>query len=95
MPERTFHGVPRSKIPWYPTIDYEKCLSCGKCLEYCKHDVYGFEEKQGRRILFVKNADNCIVYCNGCDTICPSGAIIHPSKLETGRIISKLRKEAE
>ncbi|MCW3995075.1 MAG: ferredoxin family protein [Candidatus Bathyarchaeota archaeon] len=95
MSENTFHGVPRSNIPWYPTINYEKCLSCGKCVKYCKHDVYGFEEKQGKKVPFVKNADNCIVYCNGCDAICASGAISHPSKMETGRIISKLRKEAE
>jgi NAD-dependent dihydropyrimidine dehydrogenase PreA subunit len=78
MSQRTFHGVPRSKIPWYPTIDYGKCLSCGECLKYCKHDVYEFEEKQGKRIPFVKNADNCIVYCNGCDAIYPSGAISIP-----------------
>ena len=62
-------------------------------LEYCKHDVYGFDEKKERRVPFVKNANNCIVYCNGCDSICPSGAISHPSKLETGKIISKLRKK--
>jgi NAD-dependent dihydropyrimidine dehydrogenase PreA subunit len=95
MSESTFHGVPRSNIPWYPTINYGKCISCGKCLTYCKHGVYGLEEKQGKKVPFVKNADNCIVYCNGCDSICPSGAISHPSKLETGRIISKLRKETE
>ena len=92
MSERVFHGVSRSKIPWYPTINYEKCISCGKCLKYCKHGVYEFEEKQGKRVPFVKNADNCIVYCNGCDAICPSGAISHPSKLETGKTISKLRR---
>ena len=92
MSERTFNGVPRTMIPWYPTIDYGKCIPCGKCLEYCKHSVYGFEEKQGKKVPFVKNADNCIVYCNGCDSICPSGAISHPSKRETGKTISKLRK---
>jgi len=95
MPESLFHGVPRSKIPWYPTINYEKCLSCGKCVNHCKHDVYGVEEKQGKRMPFVKNPDNCIVYCDSCDDICPSDAISHPSKLETGKIISKLRKSSE
>ncbi|MCW4003865.1 MAG: ferredoxin family protein [Candidatus Bathyarchaeota archaeon] len=95
MVERAFHGVPRCMIPWYPIINYEKCGSCGKCVEYCKHGVYGFEEKQGKRKPFVKKADNCIVYCNCCDAVCPSGAISHPSKLETGKIISKLRKKME
>ena len=46
MTEEKYKGVPRSKIPWYPTIDYEKCINCGKCVEYCKLDVYEFEEKQ-------------------------------------------------
>ena len=95
MSERTFHGVPRSMIPWYPTINYEKCISCGKCVQYCKHGVYGSEEKQEKKIPFIKKADNCIVYCNACDAVCPAGAISHPSKLETGEIISKLRKKVE
>jgi NAD-dependent dihydropyrimidine dehydrogenase PreA subunit len=92
MSEETFHGVPRSKIPWYPTIDREKCMGCGKCVDYCKHGVYEFEEKNGEKRPVVKNANNCVVYCNGCDGICPSGAIKHPSKVETGKIVSNLRK---
>ena len=92
MSEETFHGVPRSKIPWYPTIDREKCVGCGKCVDYCKHGVYEFEEKDGGKRPVVKKANNCVVYCTGCDGICPSGAIKHPSKVETGKIISKLRK---
>jgi NAD-dependent dihydropyrimidine dehydrogenase PreA subunit len=92
MSEETFHGVTRSKIPWYPTIDSKKCVCCGKCVDYCKHGVYEFEEMDGGQRPVVKNANNCVVYCNGCDEICPSGAIEHPSKVETGKIISKLRK---
>jgi len=90
--DKTFHGVPRSKIPWYPKIDYEKCLACGKCVDYCKLGVYQFNEQDGKKTPLLKNPNNCIVYCNGCDAICPAGAIKHPSKLETGKIISELRK---
>jgi NAD-dependent dihydropyrimidine dehydrogenase PreA subunit len=93
MPEKTFHGVPRNKIPWHPTIDYEKCVSCGKCVDYCKLGVYEFEEKQGKKRLVVKNPNNCVVFCNGCDEICPSGAIKHPSRKEVAKIINRLRKE--
>lgn len=93
MSEEKFHGVPRSKIPWYPTINYEKCVSCGKCVDYCKLGVYDFEEKVGKKISAVKNPNNCVVYCSGCDSICPAGAIKHPSKKETAKVISKLRKD--
>jgi NAD-dependent dihydropyrimidine dehydrogenase PreA subunit len=92
MPEETFHGVPRSKIPWYPTIDYEKCISCGKCVDYCKLGVYEFEEKQGKKRPAVKNPNSCVMLCTGCQEICPAGAIKHPSKTETREIIRKLRK---
>jgi NAD-dependent dihydropyrimidine dehydrogenase PreA subunit len=92
LSKETFHGVPRNNIPWYPTIDYEKCISCGKCVDYCKLGVYEFEEKQGKKTSVVRNPNNCVVLCTGCDSICPSGAISHPSKKETGKLISKLRK---
>jgi NAD-dependent dihydropyrimidine dehydrogenase PreA subunit len=92
MSEETYPGVPGSKIPWYPTIDYEKCISCGKCVDYCKLGVYEFEEKQGKKRSLVKNPDNCVVLCTGCQDICPAGAITHPSKTETRKIIRKLRK---
>jgi NAD-dependent dihydropyrimidine dehydrogenase PreA subunit len=92
VPEERFHGVPRKKIPWFPTINYEKCVSCGKCVDYCKLGVYGFEEKGGKKTSIVKNPDNCVVYCVGCDSICPVGAIKHPSKKEVAKIVSNLRK---
>ena len=90
--EETYHGVPRSKIPWYPTINYEKCVSCGKCVDYCKLGVYEPETKDGKKKSVVKNPNNCVVFCNGCDSICPAGAIKHPSKVETREIIKKLKK---
>jgi NAD-dependent dihydropyrimidine dehydrogenase PreA subunit len=92
MVEATFHGIPRSKIPWYPTIDYEKCVNCGKCVDYCKLGVYDFEEDHGKKRSVAKNPTNCVVFCTGCDAICPAGAIKHPSKIETREIIKKLRK---
>ena len=49
MSEETWRGIPRSQIPWYPTIDYEKCVSCGKCVDYCTLGTYEFEEKDGKK----------------------------------------------
>ncbi len=92
MAEETWHGIPRSKIPWYPTIDYEKCVNCGKCVDYCKLGTYEFEEKDGKKRSVVKNPNNCVVLCTGCDEICPARAIKHPSKKETRETIKNLRK---
>jgi len=92
MSEETWHGIPRSKIHWFPMIDYEKCVSCGKCVDYCKLGTYEFEENKGKKTTVVKNPNNCTVLCNGCDIICPAGAIKHPSKTETRQAIRKLRE---
>jgi MinD superfamily P-loop ATPase len=88
MSQKVFHGVPREKIPWHPSVNYEKCVSCGECADYCKLGVYELEEKK----VVVKNPNNCVVYCNGCDAICRSKAITHPSKKETAKLIIMLRK---
>jgi NAD-dependent dihydropyrimidine dehydrogenase PreA subunit len=92
MAEETWHGIPRSEIPWYPTIDYEKCVSCGKCVDYCKLGTFEFKEENGEKRTVVKNPNNCVVLCTGCDEICPLGAIKHQSKKETSEIIRNLRK---
>ena len=92
MDEETYHGVPRSKIPWGPTIDYEKCKSCGKCVDYCKLGVYEFDEKERKKMSVVKHPNNCVVFCTGCQEQCPTGAITHPSKEKTRALIRKLQK---
>ena len=92
MCEEAWHGIPRNKISWYPMIDYEKCVSCEKCVDYCKLGTYTFEEKEGKKRPIVENPYNCVVLCNGCDAICPAGAITHPSKKETRELIREMRK---
>jgi NAD-dependent dihydropyrimidine dehydrogenase PreA subunit len=92
MSEETFHGVPRDKIAWGPTIDYEKCVSCGKCVDYCHMAVFETEEKNGKKRSIVKNPNSCVVFCKGCQEICPTAAIAHPSIKETRELINKLKK---
>jgi NAD-dependent dihydropyrimidine dehydrogenase PreA subunit len=93
MSEETWHGIPRNKIPWGPKIDYEQCVNCGRCVDYCKLGVYELEEKEGAQRSVVKNPNNCVVLCTGCEPECPAGAITHPSKEETLKTIRKLRRE--
>lgn len=92
MSEETYEGVPRDKIPWAPKIDYEKCVSCGKCVEYCTLGAFELEEKDGQKKSVVKNPNNCVVFCRGCEEICPASAITHPSEEETQKIIDELKK---
>ncbi len=93
MPKEAWHGIPRNKIPWYPMIDYDKCLSCGKCVDYCKLGTFEFEEKEGNMRPIVKHPTHCVVLCTGCDGICPAHAIKHQSKKKTRETIKDLRKK--
>ena len=54
--------------------------------------AFDFEEKDGKRVSVVKNPSSCVVFCRGCEDICPAGAITHPSEKETKKIIEKLKK---
>ena len=93
MYEETFRGIPRDMIPWYPTVDYSKCARCGKCVDYCKLGVYRHEDTDDEKRPRVIKPNNCVVLCEGCQEICPSGAITHPSRKDTVDLIRKIRKE--
>ncbi|HEX9262646.1 MAG TPA: ferredoxin family protein [Candidatus Bathyarchaeia archaeon] len=92
MKEETFEGVSRNKILWAPKIDYEKCVTCGKCVDFCHNRVFEFEEKDGKKKTVVKNPKACVVFCRGCEDICPTVAITHPPEKKTQKIIKKLQK---
>ncbi len=92
MIEETYDGVLRNKIPWAPKINYDKCSTCGKCVEFCHNRVFGFEEENDKRRTVVTNPDACVVLCRGCEEICPANAITHPSERETQRIVKKLQR---
>jgi NAD-dependent dihydropyrimidine dehydrogenase PreA subunit len=91
MSEETCEGIQRNKKLWYPTINYEKCVSCGKCVDFCHMEAFGIEEKDGKKKTVVKNQNTCVVMCRGCEDICPAGAITHPSEEETQKIFEKLK----
>jgi ferredoxin len=92
MAEETYEGIPRSKIPYNPKIDHEKCIVCGKCVDFCHMNAFKIEEKEGRKRTIV-NPDLCVMLCRGCEDICPAGAISHPSDKRTKKIIETLKKQ--
>jgi formate hydrogenlyase subunit 6/NADH:ubiquinone oxidoreductase subunit I len=51
MSDETFEGIPRNQIPWAPKINYQKCVSCGKCVDFCHMKTFGFIEEKAKRKL--------------------------------------------
>ena len=90
MSKDNYEGIPRCKIPWDPKINYETCISCGKCVDFCHMKAFATVEKHGKNGTVVK-PNRCVVFCRGCEDICPAHAITHPSDEETKKIIEKLR----
>jgi NAD-dependent dihydropyrimidine dehydrogenase PreA subunit len=87
-------SIPREEIPWFPTINYEKCTGCLTCVKIDKdagHDVYAVEGNPPRPV--VKNPYSCVVGCQTCAKMCPNEAIIFPSTEELRKTLRKLRLE--
>lgn len=68
-----FAGVARSEIDWGPTLDPEKCVSCGICLN-CGKDVFVWVDDKA----VVARRDDCVVGCTTCANLCQGRAIAFP-----------------
>lgn len=71
-----WRGIPREEIPWFPTIDAEKCIGCRDCVSICKNGVLAFDETS--RKSRVVHPYNCVVECRTCARLCPVEAISFP-----------------
>lgn len=91
MSETTFMGVPRDRVPWFPTIDYAKCNFCMECDVFCPHRV--FERQEGDRKLVVANPNHCVVFCRACSKTCGPEALAFPDKAEISALIKRIRTE--
>ena len=76
--QKTYKGIPRSQIPWFPTVHSEKCDGCKECFELCPTKVYQWDG--GTEKPLVVNPFNCIVECINCAIICKRDAIVFPPK---------------
>lgn len=90
--KETFMSVPRKKIPWWPTIDYEKCDFCMECDKFCPHNVYAKTNDDNKKLI-VKNPYNCVVFCRVCAKTCAPNALKFPDKREISKLIKKSRSE--
>ncbi|MBC7240018.1 MAG: 4Fe-4S binding protein [Chloroflexi bacterium] len=62
---------------WYPVIDYEKCVGCLTCVEFCPNDVFVVTDGKPD----VSNPIACVEFCRGCQKICPAGAIKYSAEV--------------
>ncbi len=82
-------GMDRKEISWYPTINYDKCMSCGICFITCGHRVFDWDTDNDLPI--VAHPYNCMVACQTCANLCPCGAIEFPEPREIKRMIAKAK----
>ena len=68
-----FAGVDRKEINWGPTIDPEKCVSCGMCMN-CGKKVFDWVD--GKSV--VARYDDCVTGCSTCGNLCLGDAITFP-----------------
>jgi CDP-4-dehydro-6-deoxyglucose reductase len=80
MPDPKFtkpwHGVPREKIHWNPTVIEDACIGCGTCATGCSRLVYRFDFERKKPV--VVDPLNCMVGCTTCANTCPAHAIAFP-----------------
>ena len=69
---------PTDWIPWFPVIDENRCVNCGKCADFCMFGVYDKIDGHFR----VVHPASCKTDCPACARICPANAIIFPKSKE-------------
>jgi len=95
--DKTWHGIPREDIPWYPAVDGDACIGCTLCFVTCGRGVYDMQDNKA----VVANRMDCMVGCSTCATVCPVQAISFPErdliwKLEREhRILQVVRQESK
>lgn len=92
-----WHGIPRQDIPWFPSLDADKCIGCELCYVTCGREVYEITPDP-RAKASVERPYNCMVGCGTCATVCPVEAISFPGrdliwKLEGEHKIFKMVRE--
>jgi len=78
MAEKTqmWHGIPRSEIPWYPTVNAETCIGCELCYVTCGRNVFEMKDRKS----IAAHPFQCMVGCSTCAIVCPVEAISFPGR---------------
>jgi len=91
-----WHGIARDTIPWFPSVNHDKCIGCELCFVTCGRGVYEVHDHKA----WSERQYDCMVGCTTCANICPTQAITFPDhqlvqKIEREhKILAIVRKEA-
>ncbi|MDD5160772.1 MAG: ferredoxin family protein [Sulfuricurvum sp.] len=97
----TWHGIDRTDIPWYPSVNPGACIGCELCFVTCGKSVYSMGEIDHKRKALVHDPYACVVGCTTCANICPTHAIGFPDPIivlnaeREHKIFSTVHKEAD
>jgi NAD-dependent dihydropyrimidine dehydrogenase PreA subunit len=81
----------RERFPWFPTINYDACLSDLECLNFCPADVFDWDPTTGRPV--VAHPFDCIPGCSVCAENCKGKGISLPGKEEVRASLERIRAE--
>lgn len=87
-----YAGIPRERIPWYPTIDVSRCqpTRCElNCIAWCQEGVYARLEDG---TVVVARPFACNVGDVSCSFQCPFEAIGFPSRRELRQMLKAARE---
>jgi len=73
---KSWQGIPREEIPWFPSIIEDLCDGCMVCLKFCSFGVYEYDDETNK--VKVTNPFNCVVGCSMCAVKCKPKAIVFP-----------------
>jgi NAD-dependent dihydropyrimidine dehydrogenase PreA subunit len=65
---------PDAWVPWFPVLDYDRCVHCRQCVSFCPFGVYSVQDGK----VLVTAPRNCKDNCPACARMCPRQAIIFP-----------------
>ena len=83
--KKLWHGIARETIPWFPTVNLEKCIGCELCFVTCGRGVYEVRDHKA----WPDRQYDCMVGCTTCANICPAQAITFPNR----ELVQKIERE--
>ena len=87
-----YAGIPRERIPWFPTIDAARCQPARcemNCISWCQEQVYARQEDG---TVVVARPYACNVGDVSCSFRCPFDAIGFPSRRELRQMLKAARE---